>query len=143
VTGIPGPGQPAAYVEFPGAGTSISTPLIAGLQADAQQAAGSAIGFANPAIYGRYGTSAFHDVTDQPLGPAATLDAVLAGPGSQPVLETFGLDEGLTATAGYDDVTGVGSPAPAYFGPFWPNYGEGGRNAAKGLVTTRERVAKR
>ena len=143
VTGIPGPGQPATYVEFPGAGTSVSTPLIAGLQADAQQAARSAIGFANPAIYARYGTSAFHDVTDQPLGPAATLDAVLAGSGSPPVLETFGLDEGLTAAPGYDDVTGVGTPAPAYFSPFPADYRQGGRNAAKGLVTTRDRLAKR
>jgi hypothetical protein len=31
--------------------------------------AGHAIGFANPAIYQRYGTKAFNDVTDHPLGP--------------------------------------------------------------------------
>jgi subtilase family serine protease len=116
VTGIPAPGQPAAYVEFPGAGTSISTPIIVGLQADAQQAARTAIGFANPAIYARYGTSAFHDVTDQPLGPGVTLDSVLPASGATPaLLETFGLDEGLTATPGYDDVTGVGTPAASYF----------------------------
>lgn len=120
VTGIPGPGQPPAYTEFPGAGTSISTPLIVGMQADLQQAAGAASGFANPALYARYGTTAFHDVTDQPLGPGAPLDAVLADPASPAALETFGLDQGLTANAGYDDVTGLGTPAPAYFAPVSP-----------------------
>ncbi len=117
VTGVPGPGQPAIYVEFPGAGTSISTPLIVGMQADLQQAERTPIGFANPAIYASYGTAALHDVTDQPLGPGVTPDAVLAEGGGTTLLETFGLDEGLSATPGYDDVTGVGTPAPVYFGP--------------------------
>jgi subtilase family serine protease len=117
VTGIPGPGRPAAYTEFPGAGTSISTPLIAGIQADAQQAAGQPIGFANPAIYARDGSPAFHDITGQPPGAPATPDAVLpaGGRAAQPLLETFGMDEGLAAMPGYDNVTGVGTPAPAYF----------------------------
>jgi subtilase family serine protease len=120
VTGIPGPGQPAAYTEFPGAGTSISTPLIAGLQADAQQAAGGPIGFANPLIYARYGSAAFHDITGQPPGAPAEPDAVLSdGTGAgQPLLETFGQDEGLATTPGYDDVTGVGTPAPGYFAAY-------------------------
>ena len=50
-------------------GTSLACPTFAGIQADAQQAAGHVLGFANPAIYRRYGTDAFHDVTDHPLGP--------------------------------------------------------------------------
>ena len=118
VTGIPGAGIAARYTQFPGAGTSISTPLIAGIQADKQQAAGVSIGFANPAIYARYGSPAYHDVTDLPLGVGVTLDAVLPGPtAGPPVLETFGMDLGLAATTGYDDVTGIGSPAPGYFSP--------------------------
>jgi len=28
---------------------------------------------------------------------------------------TLGMDLGLAATPGYDDVTGVGAPAPGYF----------------------------
>ena len=31
----------------------------------------AALGFANPAIYQRYGTAAFRDVTDHPLGPGS------------------------------------------------------------------------
>jgi hypothetical protein len=49
------------------------------MQADAQQAAGIAIGFADPAIYARYGTPAYHDVTDHPLGSGVWLGAGLAG----------------------------------------------------------------
>ncbi|HEX3920958.1 MAG TPA: S53 family peptidase [Streptosporangiaceae bacterium] len=117
----PGPGQPATYQEGPGGGTSVATPAIAGIQADAQQLAGGApIGFANPAIYARYGTRAYHDVTDQPLGPgftpAVALPAGLVA--TVPVLITLGMDEGLAATRGYDDVTGVGTPDPGYFASY-------------------------
>jgi subtilase family serine protease len=113
-----GPGQPPSYQEESGGGTSAACPLIAGMQADAQQRAGGVpIGFANPAIYARYGTRAYHDVTGQPLGPGFT-PAVVAPAGlftAAPVLATLGLDLGLAATEGYDDVTGVGTPAPGYF----------------------------
>jgi subtilase family serine protease len=111
------PGQPATYQERPGGGTSASTPLIAGMQADAQQAAGTPIGFANPVIYRLYGTPAYHDVTGDPLGPGTELDAVLPdGLGSgQPELVTFGMDLGLAAAPGYDNATGVGSPSQHYF----------------------------
>jgi hypothetical protein len=110
-------GRPAAYQEGPGGGTSASAPLIAGMQADAQQAAGTPIGFANPVIYRLYGTSAYHDVTDDPLGPGTELDAVLPDGlgGGQPELDTFGMDLGLSAAPGYDNATGVGSPSRHYF----------------------------
>jgi subtilase family serine protease len=116
-----GAGQPPVYQEGPGGGTSASCPLIAGIQADVQQMTGGApIGFANPVIYARYGTRAYHDVTGEPLGPgftpAVALPAGLAA--AAPILVTLGLDEGLAATPGYDDVTGVGSPAPDYFASY-------------------------
>jgi hypothetical protein len=95
-----------------------SCPLIAAMQADLQQMTGGpAIGFANPVIYARYGSHAYHDVTDRPFGPNVTL-AVAAPPDAfapPPLLFTLGMDEGLAATPGYDDVTGVGSPAPGFF----------------------------
>ncbi len=102
-------------------GTSVSCPTFAGIEADAQQAAGYTIGFANPAIYLRYGTPAFHDVTDHPLGPGYLAEvrnnftnaAHKEGP-KVTYLRTLGIDgEGtaaLPATNGYDDATGVGSP---------------------------------
>src|SRR5215813_1826684 len=116
-------GHPARYTEFPSGG-AISIALIAGMQADAEQAAGTPIGFANPAIYARFGSSAYHDVTDDPLGPGVRLDAAVPA-GAQlpnvaptPALLTFGLDRGLAATPGYDLVTGVGTPTSAYFASY-------------------------
>ncbi|MGH3170880.1 MAG: hypothetical protein ACRDN0_34045 [Trebonia sp.] len=103
-------------------GTSLATPVFAGIEADAQQAAGRPIGFANPAIYSRYGTAAFRDVTDSPAVSANRLAQVrddYTDPYTRqgPVLASLralGVDgEGaaaLRATRGYDDATGVGSP---------------------------------
>ncbi len=104
-------------------GTSVAAPTFAGIEADAQQAAGHQLGFANPAIYGRYGTSAFHDVTDDPFGPGVALyearnnytnPYTREGP-LVTYLRALGIDgEGaaaLHAVQGYDDATGVGSPA--------------------------------
>jgi len=103
-------------------GTSVSCAIFAGIEADAEQAAGHVLGFANPAIYQRYGSQAFHDVTDQPLGPGVHLAEVRSNytyPSTKggPIvtyLRTLGIDgEGaaaLPAVKGYDDATGVGSP---------------------------------
>jgi subtilase family serine protease len=102
-------------------GTSVASPVFAGIEADAQQAAGHDLGFANPAIYARSGTSAFHDVTDHPLGPQQlyvvrnnyTNPYTATGP-ILTYLRTLGIDgqgaAALPATPGYDDSTGVGSP---------------------------------
>ncbi len=102
-------------------GTSLACPVFAGIEADAQQAAGHVFGFANPLIYSRYGTSAFHDVTDHPLGPgivhvvgnAFITPSLDRGP-FVTLLNTLGINgEGaaaLRAVPGYDDATGVGSP---------------------------------
>jgi subtilase family serine protease len=102
-------------------GTSLASPTFAAIEADAQEAAGSDIGFANPIIYSKYGTSAFHDVTDHPLGSGYlaevrnnyTNPATKAGP-LITFLRTLGINgegaDALPAVAGYDDATGVGSP---------------------------------
>jgi subtilase family serine protease len=104
-------------------GTSVSTPLFAGLQADAEEAGRVPIGFANPEIYQRYqtlGQAAFRDITDQPAGQtyAVTIDEGAATGVRQGDLFTLGTDWTLRATPGYDDVTGVGSPAPGYLESF-------------------------
>jgi len=118
------PGGTPQYVEGVGGGTSLSAPLIAGLQADAEQAQhGVPIGFANPAIYARYGTRAYHDVTDHPLGGRFTIAAVdaqrsLVTGAITDFADTFALDTSLQATPGYDDVTGVGTPTRAYLNSY-------------------------
>ncbi len=100
----------------------MACPVFAGIEADAQQAAGHALGFANPAIYQRYRTSAFHDVTDHPFGSLIQLYEVrnnYTDPSTKTgplltYLRALGIDgEGaaaLPAVRGYDDATGVGSP---------------------------------
>lgn len=104
-------------------GTSLAAPVIAGVQALAEQARhGIAIGFANPLIYSQYGTSAYHDVTDHPLGQGRGIanvrvdyvNQVDATDGKIVSLRTLGADASLHATVGYDDVTGVGTPAKGY-----------------------------
>ncbi len=110
-------------------GTSVAAPVFAGIEADAQQAAGADLGFANPLIYfldrhHRYSSKspAFNDVTDHPLGPGYlaevrnnyTNPATRQGP-LLTYLRTLGIDgegaDALPAVQGYDDSTGVGSPA--------------------------------
>lgn len=102
-------------------GTSLASPTFAGIEADAQQAAGHALGFANPAIYALARANgadhAFNDVVSHSgvyevrsnysdpyneLGPLLTYlrDLGVNGTGAS----------ALVATSGYDDATGVGSP---------------------------------
>jgi subtilase family serine protease len=103
-------------------GTSVASPTFAGIEADAQQAAGRDIGFANPAIYARFGTSALHDVTESPSGQYEvrnnyTDPSTATGP-LLTYLRAMGIDgedlagdnAALPASTGYDDATGVGSP---------------------------------
>ena len=102
-------------------GTSVACPTWAGIEADAQQAAGHPLGFANPAIYQRARTPAFRDVTDHPFGarPLAEVRNNYTDPSTKTgplitYLRTLGIDgEGaaaLPAKRGYDDSTGIGSP---------------------------------
>ncbi len=104
-------------------GTSLACPTFAGIEADAQQAAHGALGFANPVIYAvsTQDAKAFHDVTDHPLGPTppAEVRVDYTDPFSKALplvykLRTLGINgegaEALHAVAGYDDATGVGSP---------------------------------
>jgi subtilase family serine protease len=102
------------YSEYRLGGTSLSSPLMAGVMALADQRAGHRHGFANPALYGRYGTAAYRDVV-APLAPIAVVrndfvNSVDATEGTTTKLRTFDQTGTLHTTAGYDDVTGVGTP---------------------------------
>jgi subtilase family serine protease len=117
------------YNEYRLGGTSLASPVIAGVQALAEQARGGVpIGFANPGIYDKYGTAAYHDVTDHPLGQGQGIADVRvdfantqdASDGLITSLRTFGTDSTLSATVGYDNVTGVGSPGTNYVKSYKP-----------------------
>ncbi|KUN05423.1 serine protease [Streptomyces yokosukanensis] len=110
------------YSEYRIGGTSLAAPVIAAVQALAQEArGGQAIGFANPSIYAKYGKKGvFHDVTDNPTGSGLAVarvdfaNGLDAKGGLLYSVRSLGKDSSLSATKGYDDVTGVGSPADGY-----------------------------
>jgi subtilase family serine protease len=115
----------SVYAEYSSGGTSLAAPLFAAVQALAQQSAGHPAGFANPALYLAAGQGAFRDVTDTPAAapapPAAVHTVLTVSPtgtlSTSYTLATFARsgDAGLACTAGYDNVTGLGSPTPSYF----------------------------
>jgi subtilase family serine protease len=112
------------YSEYRIGGTSLACPLIAGIQALVQEAQGYPVGFANPVLYARAASGAYHDVVDPgPDHPVAQVrnsyvNNVDASQGVATYLLTLGRDSSLRATPGYDDVTGLGSPSPLYLGAF-------------------------
>ena len=102
------------YSEYRIGGTSLSSPLMAGVMALADQQAGHPHGFANPALYAQYGTPAYRDTVapDQPIAVVRNdfVNSVDATGGIKTTLRTFDQTQSLHTTPGYDDVTGVGSP---------------------------------
>ncbi len=103
------------YSEYRLGGTSLSSPLFAGIMALADQAAGAPHGFVNPVLYAH--PNAFTDVTS----PASTVAVVRtnytngldASGGLTYLLRTMNQTLSLQTTAGYDDVTGLGTPTAA------------------------------
>ncbi|GAB3664170.1 S53 family peptidase [Nocardioides korecus] len=100
-------GQGPAYAEGSIGGTSLACPLIAGIQAVAQQGRRTPIGFANPLLYSLK-KQAFNDVTPQkrPLHFASALGNYTG---------TFETGDSQTTRPGYDDITGRGTPNGATF----------------------------
>ena len=69
-------------------GTSWSSPCLVALLAEASQIHNVRFGFVNPTIYSKFKASKYHDFTDV----------------------TVGSNGAYSATAGYDRVTGLGTP---------------------------------
>ena len=106
------------YSEYRIGGTSLSSPLFAGIMALADQAKGTPHGFANPVFYQQATSGAFHDVTS-PASTVATVRAdyvngVDASAGINYSLRTFNQTLSLKTTPGYDDVTGLGTPTASF-----------------------------
>ncbi|MFI5817923.1 protease pro-enzyme activation domain-containing protein [Streptomyces rishiriensis] len=109
------------YSEYRIGGTSLAAPVIAAVQALAQEAHGGvAIGFANPSIYSKSGSRVYHDVTDNPTGSGLAVvrvdfaNSIDATGGLLTSVRSLGKDSSLSAVKGYDDVTGVGTPTNGY-----------------------------
>jgi subtilase family serine protease len=109
------------YQTFVDGGTSLASPLVAGMVADAQQGESASFGFINPLLYSLSGTEAFHDPV--PV-TAATPQVDRAGftPAfyfGVPLLSVFdsqipAYTDQVTAP-GYDTMTGLGTPNGTFF----------------------------
>ena len=132
------------YDEYRIGGTSVSSPLTAGIIARADQQAGTSLGFLNPALYSLYRTpNAFYDIL--PAGKqdmsradfANSLDEsqgklyttrIVDYEGQAQFCESSGKcrteDYSLRTAKGYDNMTGLGSAGEAFvrdlagLGPF-------------------------
>ena len=112
------------YSEYRIGGTSVSSPIMAGVFAlvnQARKAGGkSDLGFANPLLYTLNGTAAVNDIVD----PASTVAAVRvnfnnsqdASQGTTVILRTMNQTLSLHTTPGWDDVTGIGTPTSSFVG---------------------------
>jgi hypothetical protein len=108
------PDGPDRYGEYRQAGTSLAAPLMAGLVALADQAAGIRHGFLNPLLYRLVRTPALLDVA-APAQPVAVVrrdfeNGVDDSKGIRTSLTTTSQLGTLTAAPGYDDSTGLGAP---------------------------------
>src|SRR4051812_45876879 len=103
----------AYYDEYRIGGTSLASPIFAGIMALADQRAGQPHGFANPAIYAHSG--AFYDVRSVKTAVARRnyTNNVDASAGTSDHLRTFDDYSGSPTqhtNAGWDNVTGLGTP---------------------------------
>lgn len=103
-----------SYSETGAGGTSLATPLIAGIVADAQQSQHRVLGFLNPALYKAMGTNKVIDIKHV---NAMEFGGEFSGfPGSPTIGVDFDIKLGtLQSHAGWDNVTGVGVPNGAAF----------------------------
>jgi subtilase family serine protease len=123
------------YDQYRIGGTSLASPLFAGVMADADQAAGTPLGFVNPAIYAlaaspASASSSFYDVVPgakQALVRSDYLDGVDAEEGTITSVRTLDYQGrevfcsgtgnctrqkvALDTAPGFDSMTGIGTPA--------------------------------
>ena len=119
------PDNSVKYAEYRIGGTSLSSPLMAGIMAVAQDKADAQLGFINPTLYSAYWNdpSIVRDIID-PLHTVAVVRTNWVGndPGSGQKtfsLRTMNTTGTLHTIVGYDDVTGVGTPyGEAYLDAF-------------------------
>jgi hypothetical protein len=120
------------YDQYRIGGTSVASPLFAGLVAVADQAAGHSLGFLNPRLYSLYGTpQAFNDIVSAGKQDMSRADfansisdaqgflystRIVGYEGTEQFCEKSGKcrtrDTALHATPGYDNMTGLGAPGP-------------------------------
>ncbi len=106
------------YGEYRIGGTSLASPLFAGMTALLIQHAGGGLGLLNPLIYGQAKAGTFTDIKGKPKDAGNVrvdyANGVDPSAGIVYSVRTFNQDSSLTTTRGWDDVTGLGSPNRTY-----------------------------
>jgi len=117
-------GKPPAFFRIPIGGTSMASPLVAGMIADAQQGQPTPFGFTDPVLYRLTGTPALHDILPATSRTPGQYRGVVC---TQPFcgqvsLITFDDQNprmpgytGQVTAQGYDNMTGVGTPDGQHF----------------------------
>ncbi len=112
------------YVTFDDGGTSLASPLVAGVIADASEGQPASFGFINPLLYSLSGTNAYNDPlplssSSPVLYQTAFTPASIAG---LPVLNpldsqgpAYASQTAQVTAAGYDTMTGLGTPDGSNF----------------------------
>jgi subtilase family serine protease len=105
------------YDEYRIGGTSLSSPLFAGYMAVADELAGHAHGFVNPALYAA-GAGAYHDIATSSTDPTGEVrvdyaNGVDSSGGLLYSVRTFNDTQSLHSVPGFDDATGLGTPTAA------------------------------
>jgi subtilase family serine protease len=105
------------YDEYRIGGTSLASPIFAGIMALVDQSAGHPHGFANPMFYAHQ--NGFYDVTSVKTAVARRNfnNGINADAGTADKLRTLDDYSGSRAQsthAGWDDVTGLGTPSAAF-----------------------------
>jgi subtilase family serine protease len=120
-------GKTIPYTPFRQAGTSMATPLIAGIIADAEQGQPGTFGFLNPLLYSLAGSRAYHDIL--PVSSSdPQVDRAFYSPGDTHINNKFapgflvGVNDaqdasgtGQVTAPGYDTMTGLGTPNGSAF----------------------------
>ncbi len=106
------------YGEYRIGGTSLASPLFAGMTALLIQHASGGLGLLNPTLYGQAKKGTFNDVAGKPKDAGNVRVDYANGidntGGLLYSVRTFGQDSSLTTGPGWDDVTGLGSPNATY-----------------------------
>ena len=102
------------YDEYRIGGTSLASPLFAGMAALRTENAGQRLGFLNPKIYRQAGSPLYNDIKGTPSDSGNVrvdfVNGVDAKDGLTYSVRTFNQDSSLKVAPGWDNITGVGSP---------------------------------
>jgi subtilase family serine protease len=110
---------PPVFYKIPVGGTSMASPLVAGIVADAQQGQRKAFGFTDPVLYRMTGTSAIHDILPSNSRVPGEYRGEACTPSFCGIVSLVTFDDqsysmqgydGQVTLKGYDNMTGIGTP---------------------------------